>query len=170
MDSSIPSFPPLPSHPTPLPQPPCTDPSPSVDATPSEPLISSVATPSSAGIIPVASVLSASSWSSLFLQNRVSALKKTLKHFTLQEVNGVTQVPMDPIMQGCNEWSDYVVGFFIEANTLIPICENALQQWKDKGTFEIIADKDLFYFKFSSNDARQAVLKKAQSLVVVVLS
>ncbi|KAF9621957.1 hypothetical protein IFM89_029177 [Coptis chinensis] len=51
-EASIPSFPPLPSHPTPLPQPPCTDPSPSVDATPSEPLISSVATPSSAGIIP----------------------------------------------------------------------------------------------------------------------
>ncbi|KAF9611096.1 hypothetical protein IFM89_026989 [Coptis chinensis] len=52
MDNSISSFPPLLSHPTPLPQPPCAGPSPSADATPSEPLISSVAAPSSAGIPP----------------------------------------------------------------------------------------------------------------------
>ncbi|KAF9621951.1 hypothetical protein IFM89_029171 [Coptis chinensis] len=129
MDNSISSFPPLPSHPTPLPQPPCADPSPSADATPSEPLISLVAAPSSP------------------------------RNYT--EVNGVTQVPMDLIMQGCNEWSDYVVGFFIKQRLSFPYVKNVLQQrWKDKGTFEIIADKDLFYFKFSSNDARQAVLKE----------
>ncbi|KAF9623667.1 hypothetical protein IFM89_003699 [Coptis chinensis] len=39
--------------------------------------------------------------------------------------------------------------------------KNVLQQrWKDKGHFEIIADKDLFYFKFSSSEARQAVLEE----------
>ncbi|KAF9590443.1 hypothetical protein IFM89_035278 [Coptis chinensis] len=88
-------------------------------------------------------------------------LKKTLKHFTLQEVNGVTQVPIDLIMQGCNEWSDYVVGFFIEQRLSFPYVKNIFQQrWKDKGSFEIIVDKDLFYFKFSSNEARQAVLEE----------
>ncbi|KAF9602145.1 hypothetical protein IFM89_025312 [Coptis chinensis] len=64
-------------------------------------------------------------------------------------------------MQGCNKWSDYVVRFFIEQRLSFPYAKNVLQQrWKDKGSFEIIADKDLFYFKFSSNEARQAVLEE----------
>ncbi|KAF9598754.1 hypothetical protein IFM89_031422 [Coptis chinensis] len=100
-------------------------------------------------------------WSSLFLQNRAAARTRNLKHFTLQEVNGVTIVPMDLIMQGCTEWSEYVVGFFIEQCLSFTYVKNVLQQrWKDKGHFEIIADNDLFYFKFSSSEARQAVLEE----------
>ncbi|KAF9605931.1 hypothetical protein IFM89_021079 [Coptis chinensis] len=152
MDSSISSFPPLSSHPTPLPQQMLHH------LSHLSPRFATFLT----GIPPDCFGLpTASSWSSLFLQNRASALKKTLKHFTLQEVNGVTQVPMDLIMQECNEWSDYVVGFFIEQRLSFPYVKNVLQQrWKDKGSFEIIADKDLFYFKFSSNEARQAVLEE----------
>ncbi|KAF9607091.1 hypothetical protein IFM89_032207 [Coptis chinensis] len=127
MDSNISSFPPLPSHPTPLSQPSCADPSLLVDATPSELLISSMATPSLARIPLVVSVPTTLSWSSLFLQNRVSALKKTLKHFTLQEVNGVTQVPMDLIIEArhadLEEGSIFIGGccFIISPSTRVEL-------------------------------------------------
>ncbi|KAF9613673.1 hypothetical protein IFM89_009636 [Coptis chinensis] len=68
-------------------------------------------------------------------------------------------------MQGCNEWSEYVVGFFIEKRLSFTYVKNVLQQrWKDKCHFEIIADKDLFYFKLSSSEARQAVLGKIHNV------
>ncbi|KAF9609634.1 hypothetical protein IFM89_017773 [Coptis chinensis] len=53
------------------------------------------------------------------------------------------------------------MGFFIEQLLSFTYAKNVLQQrWKDKGHFEIIADKDLFYFKFSSSETRQAVLEE----------
>ncbi|KAF9625055.1 hypothetical protein IFM89_017790 [Coptis chinensis] len=109
-------------------------------------------------------------WSSLFLQNRAVALTRNLKHFTLQEVNGITIILMDLIMQGCTEWSDYVVGFFIEQRLSFTYVKNVLQQrWKDKGNFEIIADKDLFYFKFSNNEASQTVQEEDSFTIELAL-
>ncbi|KAF9589704.1 hypothetical protein IFM89_027979 [Coptis chinensis] len=69
----------------------------------------------------------------MFLQNRAAAHTRNLKHFTHQEVNGVTIVPMDLIMQGFIEWSEYVIGFFIEQRLSFTYVKNVLQQrWKDK--------------------------------------
>ncbi|KAF9616805.1 hypothetical protein IFM89_032655 [Coptis chinensis] len=65
-------------------------------------------------------------WSSLFLQNRAAARTSNLKQFTLQEVNGVTTGPTDLIMKGCTEWSEYVVGFFIEQRLSFTYVKNVV--------------------------------------------
>ncbi|KAF9588510.1 hypothetical protein IFM89_013004 [Coptis chinensis] len=99
------------------------------------------------------------SWSSLFSNSRLASQDTRLEQFDINEVDGISDVPLDLIMRGETVWRDYLVGFFLEKRLSFPYVQSVLQQkWKTRGSFEMSADQELFYFKFVSDEDRQAVL------------
>ncbi|KAF9613609.1 hypothetical protein IFM89_009435 [Coptis chinensis] len=104
-----------------------------------------------------------SNWSSLFQRGNVSITDTSLQRFELEMIEGVTQVPMDLRWKGLNEWREYVVGFFLEQRLLYPVVKEFLKKkWKTKGVYEMVADSDLFYFKFSNEEDKRKVLENPQ--------
>ncbi|KAL5714654.1 hypothetical protein ACHQM5_016585 [Ranunculus cassubicifolius] len=58
-------------------------------------------------------------------------------------------VPSNIINEGKKEWADYVVGFFVEKRLSFHTVKDFLEEfWELKGSFDIAADRDLFYFRF----------------------
>ncbi|KAF9603123.1 hypothetical protein IFM89_033959 [Coptis chinensis] len=99
------------------------------------------------------------SWSLLFSNSRVASLGTRLEQFDISEVDGIIDVPLDLIMRSEIVWREYLIGFFLERRFSFPYVKFVLQQkWKMRGSFEMSADQDLFYFKFSSKEDRKAVL------------
>ncbi|KAF9618797.1 hypothetical protein IFM89_002665 [Coptis chinensis] len=77
-------------------------------------------------------------------------------------IEGVTQVPLDLRWKGLNLWRDYVVGFFVEQRLPYPVVKEALKKkWRTKGDYEMVADTDLFYFKFSNEEDKRKVLENS---------
>ncbi|KAF9626305.1 hypothetical protein IFM89_032154 [Coptis chinensis] len=63
-------------------------------------------------------------------------------------------------MKGTTEWYDYVVGFFLEKRLpFLTVRDLLRKRWKLKGNFEMVADEELFYFKFSNSEDRKRVLE-----------
>ncbi|KAF9610890.1 hypothetical protein IFM89_025424 [Coptis chinensis] len=94
------------------------------------------------------------------------ATSSFLRQFTHHEVEGVTKVPLDLIMRGEIVWREYVVGFFIEHRRSYPYVKFVLKQkWKNKGPFEMIVDRELFYFKFDNEEDRQADLDEGSTFI-----
>ncbi|KAF9602912.1 hypothetical protein IFM89_032794 [Coptis chinensis] len=105
----------------------------------------------------------ASNWSSLFQGGNVSTSDTSLQRFELDMIEGVTQVPMDLRWKGLNVWKEYVVGFFLEQRLPYPVVKEFLKKkWKTKGVYEMVADADLFYFKFSNEEDKRKVLENPQ--------
>ncbi|KAF9611215.1 hypothetical protein IFM89_027765 [Coptis chinensis] len=99
------------------------------------------------------------SWSLLFSNPRVASQETRLEQFEINEVDGISDVPLDLIMRGETVWRDYLVGFFLKQRLAFPYVKSVLQQkWKTRGSFEMSADQELFYFKFVSDEEQQAVL------------
>ncbi|KAF5187086.1 Rna exonuclease, partial [Thalictrum thalictroides] len=99
-------------------------------------------------------------WSSLFLHGNASKLKTTLNHFKPVVIDGVAEVPEAVIEKSSKEWEEYMVGFFIGKRLPYPLVKDVLQkQWKLQN-FEMVADDDLFYFKFQSEDDKIMVIDK----------
>ncbi|KAF9613672.1 hypothetical protein IFM89_009635 [Coptis chinensis] len=77
-------------------------------------------------------------------------------------IEGVTQVPFDLRWKGLNVWRDYVVGFFLEQRLPYPVVKEALKKkWRTKGDCEMVADTELFYFKFSNEEDKRKVLENS---------
>ncbi|KAF5203726.1 Rna exonuclease [Thalictrum thalictroides] len=118
----------------------------------SEPPVPGKAAEVPTGPIPV-------SWSALF-QGNASKLKTTLNYFKPNLVDGVAEVPNEVIEQGQKEWEDYLVGSFVGKRLPFPLVKDALQkQWKTQ-KFDMVADEDVFYFKFHTEEDKQMVLDK----------
>ncbi|KAF5185575.1 hypothetical protein FRX31_024839 [Thalictrum thalictroides] len=99
-------------------------------------------------------------WSALFHRGNASKLKTTLRHFQPVLVDGVAEVPAEVIEQGDKEWKDYLVGCFIGKRLPYPLVRDVLQkQWKLQN-FEMVADSDVFYFKFQSEEDKMMVFEK----------
>ncbi|KAF9604458.1 hypothetical protein IFM89_006740 [Coptis chinensis] len=82
--------------------------------------------------------------------------KEVFPNFT----NGVVDVPLEIVEEGISFWKDYVVGFFVEKRLSYPFVKESLNKhWKVKGSYEIIADGDLFYFKFVIEEDRKMVIE-----------
>ncbi|KAF9622035.1 hypothetical protein IFM89_029319 [Coptis chinensis] len=85
----------------------------------------------------------------------------------LHIVEGVAQVPEELINKGRNIWKDYVVGFFLEQKLPYPVVREFLRKkWKTKGDYEMVADANLFYFKFTNEEDMRKVLEMAQIYMV----
>ncbi|KAF9601568.1 hypothetical protein IFM89_020424 [Coptis chinensis] len=101
-----------------------------------------------------------SPWSTLFQAGKTSPLSNTLQKGDVQIVDGITQIPLDLVMKGITEWYDYVVGFFLEKRLpFLTVRDLLRKRWKLKGNFEMVADEELFYFKFSNSEDRKRVLE-----------
>ncbi|KAF9612262.1 hypothetical protein IFM89_038684 [Coptis chinensis] len=71
-----------------------------------------------------------------------------------------TRNPLNVIQQGVSDWSDYLVGYFVEKRLPFQYVNATFSRlWKTKAAYEIIADKELFYFKFSEDEDRSKVLE-----------
>ncbi|KAF9609974.1 hypothetical protein IFM89_019530 [Coptis chinensis] len=94
--------------------------------------------------------------------DKVSPPDIALQRFDLDMIEGVTQVPFDLRWKGLNVWRDYVVGFFLEQRLPYPVVKEALKKkWKTKGDYEMVADSELFYFKFSNEEDKRKVLENS---------
>ncbi|KAF5186912.1 Rna exonuclease [Thalictrum thalictroides] len=101
-----------------------------------------------------------SSWSSLFQQGNACKLKTTLKLYKPTVVNGVAEVPDDVIQKGHKEWEDYLVGSFVGKRLPFPLVKNVLQkEWKIQN-FDMVADEEVFYFKFQNEEDKMTVIEK----------
>ncbi|KAF9618231.1 hypothetical protein IFM89_000866 [Coptis chinensis] len=70
---------------------------------------------------------------------------------------------MDLRWKGLNEWREYVVGIFLEQRLPYPVVKEFLKKkWKTKGVYEMVADSNLFYFKFSNEEDKRKVLENPQ--------
>ncbi|KAF9589523.1 hypothetical protein IFM89_025241 [Coptis chinensis] len=106
-------------------------------------------------------------WSSLFQGDKVSPPDTALQRFDLDMIEGVTQVPFDLRWKGLNVWRDYVVGFFLEQRLPYLVVREALKKkWKTKGDYEMVADAELFYFKFSNEEDKRKVLENSPIYIV----
>ncbi|KAF9604658.1 hypothetical protein IFM89_008989 [Coptis chinensis] len=102
------------------------------------------------------------SWSSLFEGGKDSPTDTALQRFELDMIDGVTQVPFDLRWKGLNVWRDYVVGFFLEQRLSYPVVKEVVKKkWKTKGDYEMVADTELFYFKFSNEEDKRKVLENS---------
>ncbi|KAF9604351.1 hypothetical protein IFM89_006358 [Coptis chinensis] len=104
-------------------------------------------------------------WNELFQGEKGASLETGLKQFSLNIVCvcGVTQVPEDLICRGRSIWKDYVVGFFLEQKLPYPVVREFLRKkWQTKGDYEMVADSNLFYFKFTNEEDKRKVLGMAQ--------
>ncbi|KAF9621455.1 hypothetical protein IFM89_021527 [Coptis chinensis] len=64
------------------------------------------------------------------------------------------------IQQSISGWSDYLVEYFIEKRLPFHLVKaNLSRQWKTKGSYEVTADDDLFYFKFSEGEDQTKILE-----------
>ncbi|KAF9608974.1 hypothetical protein IFM89_012151 [Coptis chinensis] len=53
--------------------------------------------------------------------------------------------------------------FFLEQRLPYPVVKEFLKKkWKTKGVYEMVADSDLFYFKFSNDEDKRKVLENPQ--------
>ncbi|KAF9590599.1 hypothetical protein IFM89_035917 [Coptis chinensis] len=105
------------------------------------------------------------SWRELFGDSSSRRFQTTLKEFSPMLVDGVLQVPDDVIQQGVSGLSDYLVGYFIEKRLPFHLVKaNLSRQWKTKGSYEVTADDDLFYFKFSEGEDQTKILEAASYL------
>ncbi|KAF5187207.1 Rna exonuclease [Thalictrum thalictroides] len=99
------------------------------------------------------------SWSGLF-QGNATKLKTTLDHVDTFVKDGVVEIPESIVEEGVSIWKDYIVGFFIEQRLPYPLVKESLaKQWKIKGSYSMVADRDIFYFKFLDESDRQLVLE-----------
>ncbi|KAF9596289.1 hypothetical protein IFM89_008815 [Coptis chinensis] len=86
-----------------------------------------------------------------------------------QEQNTQPNPPVNPstswsslFQGGLNVWRDYVVGFFLEQRLPYPVIKEALKKkWRTKGDYEMVADTELFYFKFSNEEDKRKVLENS---------
>ncbi|KAF5202090.1 hypothetical protein FRX31_008320 [Thalictrum thalictroides] len=100
------------------------------------------------------------SWSSLFRQGNANKLKTTLNFYKPSFVDGVAEVPDEVIEKGRKDWEDYLVGSFVGKRLPFPLVRDALQkQWKIQ-KFEMVADDEVFYFKFQSEEDKILVIEK----------
>ncbi|KAF5208135.1 hypothetical protein FRX31_002278 [Thalictrum thalictroides] len=100
------------------------------------------------------------SWSSLFQLGNGSKLKTTLNHFTPMFSDGVAEVPDDVIQKGQREWDDYLIGSFVGKRLLYPMVKAAVQKQWGIQAFDMVADADVFYFKFHSEQDKMAAIDK----------
>ncbi|KAF9620120.1 hypothetical protein IFM89_010770 [Coptis chinensis] len=99
-------------------------------------------------------------WSTLFQAAKTPTLSNTLQKVDVQIIDGITQIPLDLVMKGITEWYDYVVGFFLEKRLpFLTVRDHLRKRWKLKGSFEMVADEEVFYFKFSNSEDRKRVLE-----------
>ncbi|KAF9608036.1 hypothetical protein IFM89_005186 [Coptis chinensis] len=62
-------------------------------------------------------------------------------------------------MKGVTEWDEYVVGFFLERRLPFLTMRNLLRKrWNLKGDFEMVADEEIYYCKFSNDDDKKKTL------------
>ncbi|KAF9589072.1 hypothetical protein IFM89_018803 [Coptis chinensis] len=81
-------------------------------------------------------------------------------------VEGVTKVPEELVTQGVSVWKDYLVGFFLENKLSFPFVKDFLsKRWNLKGSSEMIGDADLFYFRFTNNKDKIAVMEAGHILM-----
>ncbi|KAF9622856.1 hypothetical protein IFM89_034986 [Coptis chinensis] len=102
-------------------------------------------------------------WSALFQASKppsFSSLSTSLHKFDMEIVNGITHIPLDLVMKGVTEWDEYVVGFFLERRLPFLTVRNLLRKrWNLKGDFEMVADEEIYYFKFSNDKDKKKVLE-----------
>ncbi|KAF9598258.1 hypothetical protein IFM89_026089 [Coptis chinensis] len=62
-------------------------------------------------------------------------------------------------MKGVTEWDESVVGFFLERRLPFLTVRNLLRKrWNLKGDFEMVADEEIYYFKFSNDEDKKKEL------------
>ncbi|KAF5190187.1 Rna exonuclease, partial [Thalictrum thalictroides] len=100
------------------------------------------------------------SWSSLFQQGNANKLKTTLNHFKPIFSEGVAEVPDEVVEKGHKDWEEYLVGSFVGKRLPYPLVKNVLQKQWGTQAFDMVADEDVFYFKFHSEQDKMTAIEK----------
>ncbi|KAF9587518.1 hypothetical protein IFM89_003555 [Coptis chinensis] len=109
----------------------------------------------------------APSWSSLFIESQFYYVFTNMEYYEPTGKDGISEVPNHIVEEGENVWKHYLVGYFIEKRLPFLVVKNMLQKlWIVKGNFEMVADKELFYFKFGCEEDRQMVIEQGPIFVV----
>ncbi|KAF5179007.1 hypothetical protein FRX31_031406 [Thalictrum thalictroides] len=99
-------------------------------------------------------------WSDLFRSSGSKLLDTSLEHYVPTFVDGIAEVPSEIISDGVAEWSEVVVGFFVDKRLPFKLIKDSLTKlWKLKGIFKMTSDKELFYFNFSDEEDRKNVVE-----------
>ncbi|KAF5192107.1 Rna exonuclease, partial [Thalictrum thalictroides] len=101
-----------------------------------------------------------SSWSDLFKTCSSSYLDTSLECLSPLIVDGVAEVPIDIVNLGLQEWSNSVVGFFVDRRLPYKLVKDSLtKMWKLKGSFTLTTDRELYYFNFSEDEDRKKIVE-----------
>ncbi|KAF9626345.1 hypothetical protein IFM89_032194 [Coptis chinensis] len=93
------------------------------------------------------------SWSSLFHDKSPTFVNEQLEFVESTSVDDVIEVPRFVLEEGIEQWSEFLVGYFVEKRMPFPLVKRTLKRiWKTKANYEISTDKNLFYFKFSDDE------------------
>ncbi|KAF9605841.1 hypothetical protein IFM89_018861 [Coptis chinensis] len=99
------------------------------------------------------------SWSSLFNDKDGTFTDDHLEFLETHSDNGVVNVPDDVLDEGIDQWSEYLIGYFVDKRMPFHLVKKSLDRaWKTKADYAISTDKNFFYFKFLDLEDRQIPL------------
>ncbi|KAF5182809.1 zinc ion binding / nucleic acid binding protein [Thalictrum thalictroides] len=105
-------------------------------------------------------------WAALF-NYQTPGFATSLSSFVPTFVDGHADVPQELIDQGLEVWKDYAVGFFIDRKLPYKLVKDSLTKaWKLGADFEMITDKQLYYFKFVSEEDKRKVIEMGPVFIV----
>ncbi|KAL5728013.1 hypothetical protein ACHQM5_001141 [Ranunculus cassubicifolius] len=108
-------------------------------------------------------------WSSLF-QHQAEVFDDQLEEFDAVLANGRFVVPKEVREEAINEWSDYLVGYFVGPKVSFTVVEDKLKtMWSLKGSITITADQNMFYLYLNAAEDRRMILSKGPVFIAGIL-